>query len=493
MKQIVKNFNSIVKNTIFKVQNKTNDKLKISTFNKFLITFIGILFLYLFYLLIPLLYDKSWVKNSIQSKLKSEFKINLDYSSDITYRILPSPHFFIKDSKILSNDSKKKVEVADIKYLRIFLSQKNFFNKEKMSLKRLSVNNANFYLFKEDLKKLNDKSSKRFSNKKIRINKSNIFFKDSLNEIIAIVKIDNATLFFDDKKLLNLFNLKGNIFKIPFTYKLKNTPNIIKKKKFSFEAKSLNLSIENESVEKKNTIIGKNIVYLLNSRINTKYKIIDKNISFTSNNSRINSSKINYNGQVAINPFDLDLNINLGDYKISKLFDLNSILLEFLRSELLFNDNISLNTSIIINSSANEEIFDEAKIYFNILNSRINFNNTKFINTDIGSLAFTNSNLFLKKKKLILNSDLLFEIKNSKRLFSTLNTDKKFRKEFKNIFVNFEYDFLSNTIKFNNAKIDNNQVSDQFLNIIDGFTDINSINLIKIRRLLNKLLSVYAG
>ena len=49
MKQIAKNFNNLIKKTIFKVQNKTNTKFKISTFNKFLITFIGILFFYIFY------------------------------------------------------------------------------------------------------------------------------------------------------------------------------------------------------------------------------------------------------------------------------------------------------------------------------------------------------------------------------------------------------------------------------------------------------------
>ena len=61
MKNIAKNFNNLILKTIFKVQNKTNNKFRISNFNKILITFIGLLFFYLFYLLIPLLYDKGWV------------------------------------------------------------------------------------------------------------------------------------------------------------------------------------------------------------------------------------------------------------------------------------------------------------------------------------------------------------------------------------------------------------------------------------------------
>jgi len=47
MKNIVKFFNNFVKNTIFKVQNKTNTKFKISTFNKFLIPLLVYYFLYI--------------------------------------------------------------------------------------------------------------------------------------------------------------------------------------------------------------------------------------------------------------------------------------------------------------------------------------------------------------------------------------------------------------------------------------------------------------
>ena len=232
MKNIVKNFNNLIKKTIFKVKNKTNNKFKISNFNKFLITSIGILFLYTFYLLTPLLYDKNWVIKSIETKLLAEFKINLSPSSDISYRILPAPHFVIKDSKILSKKSKNQESIADVKILKIFLSKKNFFNKEDMNIKSVSINRSKFTLLKHDLEALNSSSNIKFSNKKIEINKSNIFFRNNLNDIITIVKIDNAILFFDDEILLNLFNLAGNVFTVPFTYRLNNQIDLIKKKKF---------------------------------------------------------------------------------------------------------------------------------------------------------------------------------------------------------------------------------------------------------------------
>ena len=108
--------------------------------------------------------------------------------------------------------------------------------------------------------------------------------------------------------------------------------------------------------QKNNLITGRNIISFLNSTIDTEYEVGDKTITFKStNSSRINISKVNYKGKLSINPFDLDLNINFNNYKISNIFNLNPILVEFLKSELLFNDNISLNTSIIINSNSKDE------------------------------------------------------------------------------------------------------------------------------------------
>ena len=74
-----------------------------------------------------------------------------------------------------------------------------------------------------------------------------------------------------------------------------------------------------------------------------------------------------------------------------------------------------------------------------------------------------------------------------------LQTNKKYRREIKNVFINLDYDFLYNKIKFNKIKIDNNDVGDKFLDIVDEFDEKNINNLIKSRRVFNKLFSVYEG
>ena len=489
MKEIVKKFNNLIKKTIFKVENKTNNNFKISSFNKYLIVLIGLLFFYIFYLLIPLLYEKNWVQNNIERKLHKEFNLNISASADISYRILPAPHFLIKDSIILIESNEKQKPIADIKTLKVFLSQANFFDKEKVRLKKVVISNANFSLLRSDLKSLKASSNNQFSNKKIKINTSNIFFKNDLEEIISIVKINKAILFFDDNKKLNLFNLKGETFAIPFVFEFISENNSTKNKKINFDAKSLNLNIFNETIIKKNNLIkGKNIISFLNSSIITKYDIKDKLINFISENSRLKNSKFNYSGVLSINPFDLKMDIDLGDYK---LFETNYILNEFVKSGLLFNKNINVEISIAARSKVKSEIFQHTKINLNILNGKINFNNTKFVNDKIGSLIISNSNLFLENDNLILSANILFDIENLDSFFSFLNTNKTSRKNIKSILINLNYNFSTQEIEFNNIKVDKNKISDQLMLLVEDFADTDLKNLTRSRIFINKLLNAY--
>ncbi|MDC1192363.1 hypothetical protein N8003_03700 [Candidatus Pelagibacter ubique] len=483
MKQIVKNFNNLIKKTIFKVENKTNDKFHVSKFSKYLISAIVVLFIYIFYLSIPLLYDKNWIQNKIVTELGNEFNINLGNSFDFSYRILPKPHYLIRDSK---------TPLAEIKTLNVFISQNNFFNKDSIRINEVVIEEANFSLLSNDLKPLYKESENKFSKKKIKINDSNIFFKNNLNEVISIIKISNAFLLFDEKNLFNLFDLKGEIFNIPFKLKYENALNL--RKQIEINAPDLKLKVINNFFKKdENLSSGISNISILGSSINTKFNIKDQIAIFQSDGSRIYNSKIDYNGQLAINPFDLNLKINLYDYKISNLFTPNSIINEFIKSGLLFNENISVQTLVNIKSNKKDEIFNEAKLELRILNGKISFDKSVFINNNIGLMEISNSNLFLDNDKLFLSSSLSIDIKNIDKLYSFLNTSKNSRKNIRNIKLNIIYDFLSNQIELKNIKINDNDVSSQFNNIAEGFIDINSNNLTKSRKLLNELINLYDG
>jgi len=481
MKQIVKNLNNLIKKTIFKLKNKTNNKFHVSSFNKYVIAVICTLFAYIFYLLIPLLYDKNWVQNKIVSKLSTEFNISLSNSFDISYRILPKPHYLIRDSK---------TALAEIEVLNVFISQNNLFNKDSIKINEVVIEEANFSFLKNNFKTLYENSEKKFPKKKIKINNSNIFFMDNFNEVISIIKVSNGFYFFDEKNLFNLFDLNGEVFNIPFELNYQNIIN--SQKKIKIKAPDLKLEIINKFFKKdEDRSNGINNISILNTSINTKYSIKNQTIIFQSDGSRAFNSSINYNGQLAINPFDLNLKVNLDDYRISNLFKSNSIINEFIKSGLLFNKNISVNTLVNIKFAQKNKIFNEAKIEFRVLNGKISFDNSVFTNNNIGLIEVFKSDLFLENDKLILTANLSIDIKNTDRLYSFLNTNKRLRKNIKNIKLNIIYDFLSNEIVFKNIKVDDNEVSDQFMNIVEGFIDNNSNNLTKSRKLLNKLINLY--
>ena len=98
-----------------------------------------------------------------------------------------------------------------------------------------------------------------------------------------------------------------------------------------------------------------------NSSLNTKYKFTENIITFSSEDT-----KFNYNGKFSIDPFDIKLNVDLGNQAISKFFNLDPILIELIKSEILFNENLNMNTSILASSNSKNEFFQNAKVYFRI-------------------------------------------------------------------------------------------------------------------------------
>ena len=524
IKKTINKINSFVEKTLFKLEDKTNNFFKrlikylklplqnyssktrvkindifkknnnISNFNKILISFISLLFLYLFYLSIPTLYNKTWLQNNLESKLLKEFKINFSVSSDITYNILPSPHFLIKNSKIFRMSGKKPIDLSEIKNLKIFISQKNLFNKDKIFIKKLILNKANFSLKKDDIVFLNKKSNEIFNNKKIKITKSNIFLKNNSDEVITIIKISKAFLFYNDLKFLNLLKLKGESFKIPFVLDFeKNFFTRENEKKINIDAKKLKLNILNQSNKNSDkSISGLNIISILNSNIYTKYDTQDDLITFEYDNSRTKNSNLYYKGKLSFTPFDLKLHVDLENFKLSRLINKESIIMELIDNKILFNENISANLSFVVNSTFNKQFFNSANINLNILNGQININQSKFVNDKIGFIELDNSNFFFEKDQLIFNSDIILKIKSSDYLFSFLGTPKRFRKSIKDIFLNIDYDFSNKKINFNTIKIEGLDAGFEILRILEDLSDIDN-NLNKSRRLINTLLSVYAG
>jgi len=445
--------------------------------------------------LIPTLYDKAWVQNTIEDKLLEDFKINLSVSSDITYNILPSPHFLIKDTKIFhdkSRDEEPKV-ISEVKYLKVFISQKNLVNKKRLNIKNILINDANFLLHLEDFKLFNKIEESQFSNKEIKVKNSNIFLKDSENESIALIKLDKAILLYDDLKRLNIINLKAEAFNVPIIFNSNNKISSTRENEVNLSIKKFKINFFNRSIKTNNISKGLNIFSISNMKLHTEYDVQDDVVTFAANDLKTINSNINYKGRLSLKPFDFKINIDLKKYSLSKFINNNSLVNEIFRSKILFNKNISAAISINTDSDKRNEIFNSSLINFNIINGKINLNKTRLINKRIGFLEINNSNFFSEGDKLIFNTDIIIKIENSDNLFSFFQTPKKIRKPVRNFFINLDYNLALDQMTINSIKVDESKNINEMINIIHEFSNDNDYNINTVRRIFNKLFYIYEG
>ena len=498
--RVVKYINSLINKILLKQKNKKDNnfsfkfKLKVSSFNKYIIVIISVLFLYLFYLLIPTLYDKNWVQSVLEKKLMNEFNINLSLSSDISYEILPSPHFTIKNGKIIDQNDSMLSEIAEIEELKVFISNKRFFNKDKLKINSISIHKANFFIKKNYKNTYKKVIFNNIFNKKISIKKSNFFVRNKKNEIISIIKIPDGEIINDKSNIYSLLNFKGEVFNLPFVLTMNNnlTTDLIDEINIKFG--EIDLSLNNKlSINTKNIIDGINIIQILNSKFVSNYQYKNDLIEFNSLESQTNKKGINYEGEILLKPFNFGIDIVLEKVDLSKLADPNSIILEMIKSGILFNENLSGKITLESKKIKANKFFDEVKVILTITNGQIDLNQTLLVNKDIGSLTVKNSRFQFLDNKLILSSNTNMNIKNFDRFYSFLQTPKKYRKKIESINFNIDYDFVENSITVNSFGVDNLDSLNNSTNIISDFNNQKNKNFIILRSFINRLFEVYFG
>ena len=496
----IKRFNLFFINTFNKALSfkkiKFNKLNKFSNFSKILIFSISLLFLYLFYLSIPSLYDKGRLQNDLTKMLLKEFKLDISVSSDISYSILPKPHILIKDAKIFDNNKDSPKEISQIKKLKIFISQKYFLNQNNLFIKNILIQDANFSFQNKDFDFLKSFTTKVFSKKRLKVEKSNFFFKDIDENTINITSIKKLILNFDEKDLQNQIILNGKIFN--------NNFNLKWYKDFKEENKIITfLNFDRLKIFLKNTILnsdkikkGTNELSIRNKKILTSFEIKEKNIEFKSQKLKLINAPYDYNGRVSFKPFDMNLSINLERIDFEKLLISNFLFLEFIKTGVLFNQN--LNLQVVVASDKVEYIkkFDTTKIYLNFLNGKMNLDNSELISKKIGKIILEKSNIYLNENdELIFSGSFKFSIKDNKEFYKTLQTPKKFRKDINKINIGLEYNLINNDfdildIRFNNSEENLAEIVD---NSIQDLKFDENVNWITIKKLSNKILNNYDG
>ena len=299
---------------------------EISHFNRYLILTIVFLFSYIFYLSLPSLYDYESLQKQLEIKLLEEFKLKITLSKNIKYIKLPSPYFEIFDSTLHLETKDKVDEFGQIKKLKIYISIRNLYKQEKLKINKILFQESIFNLNNNSWKFLSDYFQNKGSKKKIFVKKSKIFLKQNNDHgALAIFTIDNLDTFFDDKKNHNKLNIYGKGFNTSFDLKWTSDLNNLGKSKFLLKFKEINLVVKSnlqKNILKENIqYTGNQTINFIGSRINTNVKFDNKLLIFSSQDSKINDSKISAHGKINFHPFFFNINFVLDKMNLSKIFD----------------------------------------------------------------------------------------------------------------------------------------------------------------------------
>ena len=497
------NFLESLKNH-FKIQNlkkQISDTYKDFYIKKFkinyLIFFISLVcFYYLIYLSFPgILHNKS-DQNYFTEELKKKYNLEFALTPEIKYSILPRPHFQINDVIIFNNNTNFQKEVAQIKKLKIFLHQRNFFKKRKLEIKTIELFETNFFINKIDIDFVKKYLHKGFINNPLIIKRANLFYQDMDKKTISFLNLKKINMEFNDKINNDVVTSNGEIFNIPFNIIWKQ--NLEKQVRVSnLKFKKINLNILNSTnfIGKKNK--SKLQVYLNRSRYVIDYDLEDKQISFNSKNSFIGNDKFIFSGKIYLDPFNFNIDSSLDSLKLKKLLLNNLLLKEILSKDFFLNENFNGNINLIVKNLENNPLFNNLNINLNFKGQTLEFNNSVFLNKKIANLFIKKGILFEEKNNLLFRGNVDFVINDIDKLYNKFVVPKKNRNDFKNI--NFEVIINLTTNEFKILKITNENFKDkEFEGIDELIYEFNSggikiSNWIEFKIFANKIISSYAG
>ncbi len=472
------------------IENYISEKFRL---NYALFVLSIVFFLYLLYLSIPGIVINVNIQKELEEKLKMEYNLDFALTPDINYSILPKPHYIVNDVVIFTEKMGYQKEFSQIKKLRIFINQNNFFRMNNV-IKKIEIKNANFFIEKSDFNFVNNFLNNGFSKNSIEVLKSKIFYKGNEGQIVSFLSLDNILIFYDELKKENSLMSKGKIFNIPFIFDWKYN-EILNEKTTKVRFNPLKLSFLNKSIND-NKI--KNLkVNFKRSKLNTNYSIEEDIIFLESNNSFLGTNKFNYKGKINLDPFDFQIDSQIQRFDLKKILPNKDIFEEIFSQEFLLNENFNGKLAIKSDNLNNGSFFNEILINSNYVGEKIELSNSKLLNKKIGSLNLDYGNIYLEESDIFFKGKFSFEIFDKNRFYRKFLVSKKNQKNIDKIYFGLIYN-LSNfntKIFFISLNKDKPEMNDNLDNLIYSFNN-NSItvnNWISLRSFINKILSSYPG
>ncbi len=439
-------------------------------------------------MLVPTFYNQSDISKQLKTELQNKLDLNFEFSQDLQYNFFPKPHFTTTESVILDNQN----EISEINKLKIFVSYDNFFSLKNIEITDLILENANFNLNKKNYKFFRNLLNKSFQYVNLVIKDSNIFFRNSDDEVLFINKIIKIKYYFEEKELKNIFYSENEIFNIPFymeTFFNEDKSKIFSKINFN----KINLKIKNELSLNNENKLGRSEFILNKLKRNANYQI-EKNIFKFHIFDKIDQPTLSYKGEFNFKPFFASFEGDLEELKLDYIIGSNAIIVQLLKTEILNNKNIDFKLNLKADRIYKNFNFKEIILNSKIQDGLIDTDQTKFKWKNYAEFELLQSLIFVKNGELVLDGKLKINVKNYKDIYKFLLTPKKYRNEIQNIDLNFTYNFDQKTAELKDIQIDNKiniNVNKILNNIIIKKDKLQ--NKIYFKNLLNKAIKSYAG
>ena len=454
----MKNYLSKIKNFTVKIENFDFQNF-ISYFSKknpfnTIISLILIVFLISFYFAIPTFYNYENFEKEIQKKVSKDFKLDLKNISNITYLMVPSPHFLIEECDIyFSNNSEEKILRA--KNLKINIFSKNLHKKEKIELKNIHLNKTNLDLKLIDIKNFYNHLKYNIT-KPIYLKNINLFFRNKKKEIILISKIKKFDYAFDFQNKEKNLNILGNLFGSNFSFKWeKNFSNpYISTGDMKFKNPNLNI-FNTFNRENQNFVKAKTNIKFLRHILDLNYDFNKTGIEFFDDDKKIiNRSKLI--GDISLDSFFFDLNLILSGIRIQTV--LNNLFLRLNEVNKTVNLNFNGNLKISLNE-VNSRLFENLIININFLEKNISLNNSSLGLKKIGKINFSDPSIYERNENLFIKSKIKLDVNNQQELFTRFLIPRQNRVDLNKIYFELEYNvdkeiYYLSSINFNENKID---------------------------------------
>ena len=394
---------------------------------------LGVIFvLFLLYMTIPNLYNKSQIQSQIKDQILKKYNIQIKLNEAIQYSFFPKPHFFVKNLTILRKDK----EIGLSRDFKVFISFNNFLNFNSVNIKDLVFNMTDFKIYEKDIIFFFDLLNTEPNENKITIKNSNIFFNSKEDEVLFINRIYQSKFYYDQNKLMNILSAKNKIFNIPFNIE-------IKKNSLSF-------------------------------------------ISDIRNNS--------YDGTIDFKPFYFNANFNYDGLSSKNLFNNDSIIFQMIKSELFNNDNLNILLNINVKNIVNINELNNLFLKVAIEEGEIRLSNSSIKWKDDLDIILNECLIDYENDEVKLIGDVKFKFKDIDNFYSSYQVKKDHRKKIQEIQLDFVYNFIQKKISFDNVKIDNmsNEKIDEFINQFDQ-RGTKVFNKITFKNFLNNFFGIYAG